>query len=377
MAYPKEYISISTYDNHPNEQFMPLYLEHALYGSAWVCRTCIIGPSQRRYFTKVRYQLPNDSFYRYQGFYQNLLINTGYSGTWFPFDGIVCAIDPETDTIIKNKIEHVSKTFSAQNIERHTDGDDVSLTPHTDNGLATVASWFGTPLFVIISMHMKLLNPTREKSLWSNSKNCSIIMKLLGSKILCKNQLIAPEYTFIFLKFPKLKTIEMINRFVATSLSRNWLYNLPSTLSSFENEYNMHAFFLIDLNGILDKKNFEMPSISTKSRIITTGHIDLPNGKTIVPEYILYTDPLQWKIKNAIMDKYIEKTKWGIYSVPKSQSRGTPDDMMYSRQISRKRSSDKSLKHPRSKSKKGRNILSTIIQDTHQRQSIISSSTKS
>lgn len=361
MTSQQNYLSVSRYDNHTNEQYMPLYLDNVVYGSAWVCRTCIIGPSSRRYFTKVKYKLPKDSFYRYQGFYQSML-DTDYYGTWLPFDGIVCALDTETDTIIKNKIVHVSKTFSAQNIEKHKQSDVSSDV----KDLASIASWFGTPLFVIISMHMKRLNPTREKGLWGNSKNCSIILKLLGSKFLCKKELIAPEYTFIFLKFPQLKTTEMINRFLAASISRNWLYNLPSNLSSFENEYNMYPFFLLDLNDILNKDEREFPSLSNRSKLKTFGHIDLPNGKTVIPEYILFTDPVQWKTRRERMIKYVMRTKWGRYSVPKTQSAYTD------KEITRKRSLKNLLKG--SSSKKGRNILNSIIQDKYEPQSTVSSS---
>lgn len=311
----RRYHSIHSSSELPEDQYMPVYLHNPLYGSAWMSRTCIVGPTGKRFFIKIRYKLPGDSSSRYQVFYQNATTDARFDGTWFPVDGIVATLDLDTGRIHRNRIARVTHTKSALGVRRKPDFHPPSslFTPFQRKksgeirNIRTIASWFGSPIFVFISIHLQKINLLKGENLWENPLNCTKIMYYLGSPVACPESVVLPEYSLLFFRFPVRRADEMINRFIETAISRNWLRDLPHEISAHRNEYESSVFTL-DLNDIVGGRSLDLPSVATpKRRLRYEGHIQLPNGMVMIPEVVLVLDPSYWS-------ETIEKMKKKIFS---------------------------------------------------------------
>lgn len=99
------------------ETFYPLYLNDPIYGSAWYSNKCIIEAGDERFFTRVRYQFPGESKYRYQAFYQSSGHNTSQKGVWFPFDGITLQDDPSKSKKFRLYKNWIAKPLFAKSVQ--------------------------------------------------------------------------------------------------------------------------------------------------------------------------------------------------------------------------------------------------------------------
>ena len=289
-----------------SEKFFPLYRDDPIYGSAWCSNKCIIEQGDQRFFTRVRYRFPGEAGYRYQGFYQSSGYNTKQRGVWFPFDGIVVvdeASKPKTQRLMKNWIAKVVYTNSVKHLKK-----------------SVLAKRFGCPLFVFISKHMENVHPVqRQTPFWNDITKFSNLMKELKAP--------HPRHTGdeSKMKQKQLHVLHcvhapaeidygiMVNRMIKNAVSVNWLYDIPSDISKYPDEYDkdlkdLVALNPLDLDSILDGSEILLPGrfkFTLKPVLIGT------DGMLYIPDFIVSSRPvITWLTLHQYMQDLVSRNSW-------------------------------------------------------------------
>ena len=295
------------------EKFIPLYLDDPTYGSAWVSNECLIEPGNQRFFARIKYRFPSDKLDRFQAFYQSSGTNTGHKGTWFPCDGLVLRGNPNA-TMTQSDIKltmllqkgYISKPILTRSATR--------------NRSSTILSKrFGSPIFVFISRHLQFVHqfPLPESSnLFQDLNEYSNIMRQLKAT--------DPHYfgpapasipDMICHEIPRDQDPEMVmNRFIGDAISINWLYNIPSGISSFPDEYYEMTKLMtkepIDFNKIYNGQELRVP-ITTKLSEVIVPYMKLKDDSIVIPDYIIDGHQLQnWKGLALKYEYSIRRDRW-------------------------------------------------------------------
>ncbi|NBO25012.1 MAG: hypothetical protein EBU93_07270, partial [Chlamydiae bacterium] len=258
------------------------------------------------FFTRVKYKFPSDAddFYRYQAFYQSSGTNTRLEGVWFPCDGLVLYLDrgkrigsigvEPVYKIIFGWICKVSYTMSAKQLYNRQQQLPRQQQQQLSKQLETCKR-FGSPIFVFISRHLQLVHPLSQ-SIQNLSQKFTKIMEGF--------QVMEPEYESQSLRQKRIPKIichkipddkdpdEYINRFIGDAVSINWLYDIPPSISRFENEYDTEIQ-RIPQKLLIHEKKINLNDLQNGEPLQI--HLATFNGKKIfMEEQPFYVDGKIW-----------------------------------------------------------------------------------
>jgi len=331
-ALSQSFLSTSKFLNtieqvREHEEYLPLFENHPRFGSAYYNTTGLLETGNRRFFTKVKYRLPRDTEDRFQAFYMSSGTNTSDIGrnVLFPCDGEVIRYTfsssptpgprkKEFSTWIA-KLDHTQSSLSVvasttKKKEKRKQETSIPLAKAVQGvkgGEEAFAKRFGTPYFIVLSYCMRhaSLHP-HPGQLWQlGSEAVESLLSILQSPFSWKEvqenamtmlapQILRMQYVKLGVHKNHVDVGTIINRFIGNAISFNFLRSLPSSLSTFADEYPGRSRYELDYNHILDGNVYRLSFRTSSMRTLVAGEyrlsVPLSDGFQYVPYESLSMD---------------------------------------------------------------------------------------
>jgi len=254
------------------ESWSVLFKEHPVLGDAYCSTVGLLETGNSRLFIKVKYRFPEDREDRYQTFYLSSGTNTGNQGSqvFFPCDGTVIQ---SANGVVSPWIAKVTYTMSVYNYKKK------------DN-----EARFGTPYFAILSYCMRYKQVS--SNWWKHPRNLdTLLKKMLGKHSIDLSSLVPTVLPLQLIRIGKSigNRDSLINRFIGMAISYNYLRDLPSTVSKYQDEYPSRSRYTLDYREILQELKYPLKH---NGKIIDHHILDIvmEDGTQYVPVEALSLD---------------------------------------------------------------------------------------